>query len=110
MNSETFRNTINKVESKIMPINQVDHRFRLESLTFGMEGITLHARLLTSNEQDFTIEALYSYASRTFAHWTMRNDEGVTFQVVGIVSKTLYTFARRATLSIIEALGYEINE
>ncbi|TCP52401.1 hypothetical protein EV586_11179 [Tumebacillus sp. BK434] len=30
------------------------------------------------------------------------------FVVVGIVSKTLFYFAHRATVSIIEALGYEV--
>ncbi|ASS76793.1 hypothetical protein CIG75_18830 [Tumebacillus algifaecis] len=105
---KTLRDTLNTVESKILPVNHVDHRFRLESISFDLDQIRLQARLLTSNEQDYTIQCRYSYNQRNFTRWQMIDHEENEFIVVGIVSKTLYYFAHRATVSIIEALGHEI--
>lgn len=106
---KSLRDTLNTVESKILPVNQVDHRFRLESIEFELDTIRLQARLLTSNELDYTIYCRYSYNQRNFADWQMIDHEENQFVVVGIVSKTLYYFAHRATISIIEALGFEIE-
>lgn len=105
---KTLRDTLNFVESKILPVNHVDHRFRLENIEFELDHIRLRARLLTSNEQDYTIHCRYSYNKRAFALWQMIDHEENEFVVVGIVSKTLFYFAHRATVSIIEALGYEV--
>jgi hypothetical protein len=106
---KTLRDILNSVESKILPINHVDHRFRLDSVEFELDNIRLQARLLTSNEQDYTIHCRYSYNQRCFVEWRMTDFEQKEFVVVGIVSKTLYYFAHRATVSIIEALGYEFE-
>lgn len=107
---KSLRDTISQVESKILPVNQVEHRFRLEHLTFTMNGISLHAALLTSNGQDFSIQGLYSYSEKKFTEWVLVDHLGSEYQVVGIVSKTLFYFARRSTIVILEALGYEVME
>lgn len=107
---QSLRDTLNVIESKILPINQVDHRFRLEHLTFGLDGISIQARLLTSNEEDYSIQGIFSYSQKVFTDWIMVDPYGAEFQVVGIVSKTLYYFARRSTITIMEALGYDVAE
>jgi hypothetical protein len=110
MINKSFRDTLNQVESKILPVNHVEHRFRLEHLTFTMDGISLHASLLTSNGEDYSIQGLYSYSQKKFTDWVMIDHLGSEYQVVGIVSKTLYYFARRSTVVVLEALGYEVIE
>lgn len=105
---KTIRETLTQLESKILPINNVDHRFRLEQLNFGFDGLTLQAVLLTSNEANYSIRCTYSFTVKSFSEWTMTDATGSEFQVVGLVSKTLYYFVRKATSTIVEALGYEI--
>lgn len=107
---KTVRDTLLQLESKILPINQVDHRFRLQHLSFGLDGLSIQALLITSNGQDYSIQCNYSYMSKTFSEWIMMDAFGAEFQVAGIVSKTLYYFARRSTGAIVVALGYEVND
>ena len=107
---QSFKDTINRIESKIMPINQIDHRFRLEHMTFVMEGISMQARLLTSSDEDYSIQCNYSYSQQRITDWIMMDAYGTEYQVVGIVSKTLYFFARKSCASILETMGYEVNE
>lgn len=109
---KTFRETLTKIESKIMPVNHIDHRFRLEHITFSMVGISIQASLLTSNSTDlhYSIQCNYSHKDKVMTDWMMMDNYGTEFQVVGIVSKTLYFFARRSAVSLIESLGYEVNE
>lgn len=105
-----LRETLTFIESKIMPINRIDHRFRLEHLTFGLDGISLQAKLVTSNNEDYSIQCNYSYSEKKFTDWIMLDAFGAEYQVVGIVSKTLYYFTRKCTSTIIETLGYEITD
>ncbi|MGB8955531.1 MAG: hypothetical protein WCC10_09160 [Tumebacillaceae bacterium] len=107
---QSFKDTINRIESKIMPINQIDHRFRLENMMFVMEGISLQARLLTSSGEDYSIQCNYSYSEKRIADWIMMDSFGTEYQVVGIVSKTLYYFARKSCVAIFETMGYEVIE
>lgn len=107
---KTLRDILNRVESKILPVNQVDHRYRLEHMTFTLEGISLQARLLTSNEQDYTIQGNYSYSEKKFTDYLMVDAFGTEFEVKGIVSKTLHYFGKRSSTQILESLGYDINE
>jgi hypothetical protein len=107
---KTLREVLTQVESKILPVNHVDHRFRLEHLTFGLDGISLQARMLTSNEEDYSIQCNYSYGGKCFTEWIMVDNYGSEFQVIGIVSKTLYYFAKKSTVIILETLGYEMND
>lgn len=107
---KTFRETLTKIESKIMPVNQIDHRFRLEHITFTMVGISIQASLVASNDQDYSIQCNYSHKENKITDWIMMDNKGTEFQVVGIVSKTLYYFARRSAVSLVESLGYEVND
>lgn len=110
MRMKTFRETLTKVESKIMPVNHIDHRFRLEHITFTMVGISVQASLLTSNEQDYSIQCNFSHKDKKITEWIMMDSYGTEYKVAGIVSKTLVFFARRSAVSLIEALGFEVNE
>jgi hypothetical protein len=105
-----FRETLTKIESKIMPVNHIDHRFRLENLSFTMVGISLQASMLTSNNLNYSIQCNYSHKDKAITDWIMMDNYGAEFQVVGIVSKTLYFFARRSAVSLIESLGYEVHD
>jgi hypothetical protein len=107
---KTLRETLTFIESKIMPINRIDHRFRLEHMTFGFDGISLQAKLITSTNEDYSIQCNYSYGEKKFTEWIMLDAFGAEYQVMGIVSKTLYYFTRKCTSSIIETLGYEITD
>lgn len=106
----TLRETINRVEAKILPINHVDHRFRLEQISFSLDGISIRARLLTSNDSDYIILCHYSPITKTLTDWMMIDSHGVEYKVVGIVSKTLFFFARKGAVEILETLGYELAE
>jgi hypothetical protein len=106
----TLRETIDKVEAKILPINHIDHRFRLEQVSFDLEGITVHGRLLTSNDSDYSVLCHYSPITKTITDWLMLDSNGTEYKVVGIVSKTLFYFARKACVQVLETLGYEVGE
>ena len=105
----TLRETIDKVEAKILPINHIDHRFRLEQIAFDIEGISVHARLLSSNENDYSILCHYSPISKSITDWMMIDSHGIEYKVLGIVSKTLFYFARKGCVQILETLGYEVQ-
>jgi hypothetical protein len=107
---QSFKDTINRIESKIMPINQIDHRFRLEHMMFFMEGISLQGRLLTSSNSDYSIQCNYSYSEKRIIDWIMMDSKGTEFKVIGIVSKTLYFFARKSFVELLETMGYEVND
>ncbi|MBL0389187.1 hypothetical protein JJB07_21575 [Tumebacillus sp. ITR2] len=105
----TLRDIIDKVEAKILPINQIDHRFRLEQVSFDLDGISVHGRLLTSNDLDYSILCHYSPLSKSITDWMMLDSNGSEYKVVGIVSKTLYFFAHKACKQVLETLGYEVE-
>ncbi|KEO81573.1 hypothetical protein [Tumebacillus flagellatus] len=105
----TLRETINKVETKILPINHIDHRFRLEQITFDLGGISVQGRLLTSNDFDYSILCHYSPISKEITDWMMLDSNGTEYKVVGIVSKTLCFFAQKACKEVLETLGYEVD-
>lgn len=107
---KTPRETIHEIESKILPLNQVEHRFRLEHISFGMDNLSLHATLLTSNDRDYSIQCNYSYPKKEITEWMMLDAYGTEFQVTGIVSKTMMYFARKACIRVFESLGYPVNE
>ncbi|HEU4962816.1 MAG TPA: hypothetical protein VFV52_03015 [Bacilli bacterium] len=107
---KTPREVIHEVESKILPLNQIDHRFRLEHVSFGLDNVSLQATLLTSNERDYSIQCNYSYNKRAITEWMMLDAYGTEFQVSGIVSKTLMYFARKSCRLVFEALGYPVED